>query len=144
MRAVYIESTSWDTHQNQGIETGSMANSIRDLSHALKSLSDGLRGRRAWLALVHTEFGRTVRPNGSRGSDHGHASLALVAGPGVRPGLHGNWPGLASANLTEGRDLAVTTDYRSVAWEVLQQHLGEPPPRPTFPGFQPQALGLFV
>ena len=144
VRAVFLESNSWDTHQNQGTESGSMANSIRDLSTALANLANGLRGKREWTALVHTEFGRTVRPNGSRGSDHGHGSLALLAGSRVRGGLHGDWPGLAESKLTEGRDLAVTADYRSVAWEVLRAHLGEPPPPTTFPGFEPSSLSLFA
>ena len=119
-----------------------MANSVRDLATAIQQLADGLEGRREWSLLVHTEFGRTVAPNGSRGSDHGHGSVALVAGSRVRGGLYGDWPGLGAANLTEGRDLAVTTDYRSVAGEVLRGHLGEAPPEDTFPGLQRSPLGL--
>ncbi len=142
VRAVFLETSSWDTHQNQGTEKGSMANALHDLATAIEKLSEGLQERREWLLMVHTEFGRTVAPNGSRGSDHGHGSVALVAGTRVRGGLYGDWPGLRQADLSEGRDLAVTTDYRSVAWEVLRGHLGQAPPRETFPGFEASPLGL--
>ena len=142
VRAVFLETSSWDTHQNQGTEKGSMANAVRDLATAIQKLSKGLEGRREWLLMVHTEFGRTVAPNGSRGSDHGHGSVALVAGTRVRGGLYGDWPGLRGADLSEGRDLAVTTDYRCVASEVLRGHLGQAPPGDTFPGFQASPLGL--
>jgi uncharacterized protein (DUF1501 family) len=72
-----------------------------------------------------TEFGRTVRENGNRGTDHGHASVSFVLGGAVRGGkVHGRWPGLANAALYEGRDLAVTTDFRDLLGELLARHLG--------------------
>jgi len=140
----FLESDGWDTHQNQGTEKGQMANHIADLGTAIADLAAGLEGRREWQVFVHTEFGRTVAPNGSRGSDHGHGSVALVAGSRVRGGVYGDWPGLRERDLSEGRDLKVTSDYRSVAWEVLKGHLGATPPPDTFPGFRPQALGFGV
>ena len=94
--------------------------------------------------MVMTEFGRSVRPNGSGGSDHGHGSVMLLAGARVRGGLQGDWPGLVERDLYEGRDLAVTTDWRCVLHEVLVAHLGTAPPPDTFPGFRPDALGLFA
>jgi uncharacterized protein (DUF1501 family) len=82
-----------------------------------------------------TEFGRTVRENGNRGTDHGHGSVALVLGGPVRGGrVHGRWPGLATPQLYEGRDLAVTTDFRDLLGELLVRHLGASDLRAVFPG----------
>ena len=89
-----------------------------------------------------TEFGRTVRPNGAGGTDHGHGSAILVAGPRVRGGIYGAWPGLDAASLHEGRDLPVTTDYRSVLTEVLASQLGTRAASAAFPGFEPRSLSL--
>ncbi len=143
LRAVALEAHGWDTHQRQGLEQGAMVRPLTELATALATLSEGLSGRRAWRAVVMTEFGRTVRPNGSGGSDHGHASAMLLAGPGVRPGVHGPWPGLADDRLHEGRDLTVATDYRDVLHEVLAATFG-PLPSQAFPGLSPKPLGLFV
>jgi len=142
VRAAFLESDGWDTHFDQGTGTGRMARAIRDLGDGLAALADGLGEQRDWLVVVMTEFGRTVRPNGSRGSDHGHGSVVLALGPSVRGGVYGDWAGLAADRLYEGRDLPVLTDWRSVLWEVLWAHLGETPPADTFPGFVPSSLGL--
>jgi uncharacterized protein (DUF1501 family) len=144
LRALCLESQDWDTHVRQGAETGTLANRARDLAEAMALLDASLHGRRELRVVVMTEFGRTVRPNGSGGSDHGHGSVMLLAGSRVRGGLHGDWPGLAERDLYEGRDLAVTTDWRCVLHEVLTAHLGAAPPPDTFPGFRPDALGLFA
>lgn len=144
IRAVALECHGWDTHQRQGLETGAMARPLQELAGALAALSDGLRGRRDWIALAMTEFGRTARPNGSEGTDHGHASVLLLAGPRVNPGVHGPWPGLAEGALYEGRDLAVATDYRHVLHEALAAHLGAAPPPQTFPGFAAKPLGVLA
>ncbi len=142
LRAVFLESSGWDTHQGQGTTSGAMARAVRDLGEAIARLRTASEGRSDWLIVVMTEFGRTVRPNGSRGTDHGHGSVMLVAGARVRGGLYGDWPGLDESRLYEGRDLPVTTDYRSVLTEVLRAHLGAPPPPDTFPDFAPTGLGL--
>lgn len=144
IRAVALECHGWDTHQRQGTETGSMTRPIQELASGMASLADALRGRRDWLAVAITEFGRTVRPNGSQGSDHGHGGVTLIAGPGVKPGVHGPWPGLTEGALHEGRDLAVATDYRHVLFEVLSATLRTAPPPQTFPGFAPKPLGLLA
>jgi uncharacterized protein (DUF1501 family) len=89
-----------------------------------------------------TEFGRTVRPNGGGGTDHGHGSAMLVAGPRVRGGVHGEWPGLAASSLHEGRDLPVATDWRSVLHELLSAHLGHAPASDTLPGFAASRTGV--
>ncbi len=143
LRAVFLESDGWDTHVNQGTETGGMATRVRDLAEAMATLSDGFRGRRELVVVAMTEFGRTVRPNGSRGSDHGHGSVMLVTGPRVRGGLHGDWRGLDEAVLYEGRDLPATTDWRDPLHAVLAAHLGTSPPTDTFPGHEPRRIGLF-
>jgi uncharacterized protein (DUF1501 family) len=84
-----------------------------------------------------SEFGRTARENGSRGTDHGHANVMFVLGGKVRGGkVYGRWPGLAPEVLNEGRDLALTTDYRAVCGEVLARHMNQRDLGRIFPGFQ--------
>jgi len=96
--------------------------------------------------LTMSEFGRTVAENGNRGTDHGHGTAMLVLGGAVRGGhVYGRWPGLGRHQLFEGRDLAVTTDFRTLFTEVAARHLGAPTAA-LFPGFtstQP-SLGLFA
>lgn len=144
IRAVTLESSGWDTHLRQGTGRGAMARAIRDLGDGLGRLFDALGEQRALRAVVLTEFGRTVAPNGSGGTDHGHGSVMLVAGAGVRGGVRGDWPGLERRRLHEGRDLPVATDFRSVLGAVLRAHLGGAAPRETFPGFEGAALDLFA
>ena len=82
------------------------------------------------------EFGRTVRENGYRGTDHGHATAMLVLGGRVTGGrMAGRWLGLAREQLYEGRDLAVTTDFRNLFAEMASRHLGVTTAAPLFPGF---------
>jgi uncharacterized protein (DUF1501 family) len=142
VRAAMLESGGWDTHSGQGREQGQLAGRIGELARALQTLLDGAGQHRELVLFVLTEFGRTVRPNGAGGSDHGHGSVMLVAGPRVRAGVHGDWPGLEERALWEGRDLPVSVDYRSVLFEVLRAHLGQVPPVETFPGFDPQPVGV--
>ncbi len=143
VRACFLSSSGWDTHTGQGAVAGAAANRLRDLAAGLAHLHARLGARRELVTVVMTEFGRTLRVNGSGGSDHGHGSVMLVAGPGVRGGVHGDWRGLGNAALYQGRDLPVLNDFRSVLWEVLRAHLGEEPPPGAFPGFAPERLGLF-
>nr|MBA3256374.1 DUF1501 domain-containing protein [Pyrinomonadaceae bacterium] len=83
-----------------------------------------------------SEFGRTVRENGNRGTDHGHANAMFVIGNNVRGGkVYGRWPGLKSEQLYEGRDLALTTDFRDVFGEVARKHLGTSNVQAVFPGY---------
>jgi uncharacterized protein (DUF1501 family) len=87
-----------------------------------------------------SEFGRTVRENGNRGTDHGHANAMFVLGNSVRGGkVYGQWPGLKSDQLYEGRDLALTTDFRDVFGEVATKHLGATNSNLIFPGYEPSA-----
>jgi len=86
--------------------------------------------------LTMSEFGRTARENGTRGTDHGHANAMFVVGGGVRGGkVYGEWPGLTNDKLYEGRDLALTTDFRDVFGEVASRHLGNANLQTVFPGY---------
>ncbi len=83
-----------------------------------------------------SEFGRTARENGNRGTDHGHANVMFVLGGPVKGGrVYGRWPGLQPGQLYEGRDLAVTTDFRQVLSEAVANHLGNKEVARVFPGF---------
>ena len=125
-RIAVIEATGWDTHANQGAERGQLATRLRALDDALGALRTSLGA--AWektAVLVVTEFGRTVAVNGTRGTDHGTASCAFLAGGAVAGGrVVSDWPGLATGSLYQGRDLAPTLDLRSVFKGVLSAHLG--------------------
>jgi uncharacterized protein (DUF1501 family) len=93
-----------------------------------------------------SEFGRTAHENGNRGTDHGHANCMFVMGGGIKGGkVYTRWPGLSEDHLNQGRDLAVTTDYRSVLGEIISKHMGDRDLKAVFPGFAndpKQFLGL--
>jgi uncharacterized protein (DUF1501 family) len=127
----------WDTHAYQGAERGQLANRLAELAGGLAAFTRDLGDRMSEVVvLTMTEFGRTVRENGNRGTDHGHGAAMLVMGGPVRGRMiHGPWPGLSREQLFEGRDLAVTTDFRSLFGEVAARHLGVPARAPLFPGF---------
>lgn len=126
-RIAALEAGGWDTHADQKRR---LVQPLRQLDDGLIALRDGL-GDDAWrrtVVLVMTEFGRTARINGTGGTDHGTATVAFLLGGAVRGGrVAGTWPGLAGPALFENRDLAPTTDVRSVALGVLQDHLAIPP-----------------
>src|SRR5260221_12115116 len=87
------------------------------------------------VVLTMSEFGRTAKENGNRGTDHGHANAMFVVGNTVRGGkVYGDWPGLKSDQLDEGRDLALTTDFRDVFGEIATKHLGTASLKTVFPG----------
>jgi uncharacterized protein (DUF1501 family) len=88
------------------------------------------------VVVTMSEFGRTAKENGNRGTDHGHANCMFLVGGDVKGGhVYGKWPGLNDHQLNEGRDLALTTDFRSVVGEVLSRHIGVADLSPVFPGF---------
>jgi len=134
----------WDTHVNQGGATGQLALRLNDFAKAISALVTDLGDRMADVAiLTMSEFGRTARQNGSGGTDHGHAGCLFVIGGSVKGGkVHGKWPGLEPEQLNEGRDLALTTDFRSVFGEVVRKHLGASALDKIFPGFSPTEIGL--
>jgi uncharacterized protein (DUF1501 family) len=95
--------------------------------------------------LTMSEFGRTVRENGNRGTDHGHANAMFVMGNSVRGGkVYGRWPGLKEDQLFEGRDLALTTDFREVFGEIAMQHLGAKDLKTVFPGYSIHEFKKFL
>ena len=124
-RIAVLELGGWDTHANQGGVSGALANQFAALDRGLDNLRQGLGG--AWsrtVIAVVTEFGRTVRVNGTRGTDHGTATAALLLGGAVNGGrVIADWPGLDDKQLHGGRDLRPTTDLRSIFKGVLEQHL---------------------
>jgi uncharacterized protein (DUF1501 family) len=137
LEVAFTDSGGWDTHAGQGGAQGALANRLGELGQGLAALHRDLGDRMAdVVVLTMSEFGRTVRENGNRGTDHGHATAMLVLGGPVRGGtMYGRWPGLAREQLFEGRDLAVTTDFRHLFSEIARRHLGVPASAPLFPGF---------
>ena len=135
----------WDTHVAQSSAQGQLANRLKDFGESLSAFAQDLGPRLADVCLVAmTEFGRTVHENGSHGTDHGTAGVMLVLGGGVRGGrVFGRWQGVDSAHLFEDRDLAVTTDFRSVLAEALEHQRGPMPLGAVFPEFTPSRVGLF-
>jgi uncharacterized protein (DUF1501 family) len=123
-----------------------MANRLKQLAEGLATFYRDLGDRVEDVVLITlSEFGRTARENGNRGTDHGHGNVMLVLGGPVRGGkVYGRWPGLAPELLYEGRDLDLTTDFRTVCGEVISRHLGQKELAQIFPGFLPasETLGL--
>ena len=139
LRVGCADAAGWDTHLAQPAQ---LANNLRQLGDSLAAFRRDLGKRADEVVLVAaTEFGRTVRQNGANGTDHGHGSIAFVLGGGVRGGkIHGRWPGLRDDQLYEGRDLAVTTDLRSVLAAAAAAQLGATDVEKLFPGFEGRAL----
>ena len=123
---VTLSLDGYDTHARQGAAQGVLANQLRIQDRVIGGLRDGLG--EAWartVIIIATEFGRTVRANGTGGTDHGTGSTLILAGGALRPGgIVGDWPGLSDGALFEGRDLAPTADIRSVFKGVLRDHMG--------------------
>ena len=145
LEVAFTEIGGWDTHANEGGATGQLANRLRELAGGLAAFYRDLGDRMEdVVVLTMSEFGRTARENGNRGTDHGHANVMFVMGGRVRGGkVYGRWPGLAPEALYEGRDLALTTDFRAVSSEVLTRHLGQKDLNRIFPGFRsPAPLGI--
>jgi uncharacterized protein (DUF1501 family) len=138
LEIAFTEIEGWDTHVAEGGATGQLANRLKDLGAGLGAFYQDLGDRMEDVILVTlSEFGRTARENGNRGTDHGHANVMFVIGGGVRGGkVYGLWPGLAPELLHEGRDLKLTTDYRTVCGEVLTRHLAQRELAKIFPGFR--------
>jgi uncharacterized protein (DUF1501 family) len=146
LEVAFAESGNWDHHANQGAATGQLAGRLDDLARSVAALVSDLGDRMHDVVIITmSEFGRAVVENGSRGTDHGHGNAMMVLGGGVRGGhVYGRWPGLRPEQRYEGRDLAVTTDFRSVFTEVVRGHLGLTDTSSVFPGFSAgHPLGLF-
>jgi len=139
LEVAFAEAGGWDTHTNQSQGNaparGQLANLLRDFSSSIAAFATDL-GKRMddVVVLTMSEFGRTARENGSRGTDHGHGNAMLVLGNSVNGGkVYGDWKGLKPDQLNEGRDLAVTTDFRDVFSEVAVKHLGSKDTAALFP-----------
>ena len=133
----FVDTGGWDNHVNEGGALGQMSNLLRDMGQGLAAFQRDLGDRMEDVVVVTmSEFGRTAHENGNRGTDHGHANCMLVMGGPVKGGkVYGKWPGLGPGQLNEGRDLALTTDFRSVLGEVIGGHLGNNNLHAIFPGF---------
>jgi uncharacterized protein (DUF1501 family) len=127
-RIAMIETNGWDTHSGQ---RGRLNAQLRDLDQTLAALKAGLDAEWAnTLVIVATEFGRTVHPNGTGGTDHGQASVSMLLGGAVAGGrVVADWPGLTQSALYEGRDLKPTTDLDALIAGALAQHYAVEPPR---------------
>jgi uncharacterized protein (DUF1501 family) len=136
VEAAFADIGGWDTHQNQGGATGQLANRLTEFSNAIAAFWQDMGADAENVTLVTmSEFGRTARQNGTGGTDHGHANVMFVLGGNVKGGkVYGRWPGIADEQLNEGRDLAVTTDFRNVLGEAAYTTLGARNLEAVFPG----------
>ena len=146
LEVAFADVGGWDTHVNQGGSTGQLASRLDDFAKSIAALTTDLGDRMADVTIMTmSEFGRTVRQNGNGGTDHGHASALFVIGGDVKGRkVYGTWPGLEPEQLHEGRDLALTTDFRSVFSEVAAKHLGATRLETVFPGFDVKHGGLGI
>jgi uncharacterized protein (DUF1501 family) len=137
LEVAFADVGGWDTHVNQGASQGQLAGRLDDFSRSIGALVDDFGDQLGdTVILTMSEFGRAVNENGNRGTDHGHGNAMIVIGGGVRGGrVYGKWPGLATDRRYDGRDLAVTTDFRDVFGEVVVRHLGVNDPKAIFPGY---------
>ena len=148
LEVAFAEMGGWDTHFNEvGARPtqGQLANLLSQFGSALAAFYQDLGDRMADVSVVTmSEFGRTARENGSRGTDHGHANVMFAFGGGIRGGkVYGEWPGLEQEQLYEQRDLQLTTDFRDVLGELVVRHLGNPRVTSVFPGYeQPKFRGI--
>jgi uncharacterized protein (DUF1501 family) len=136
VEAAFTDVSGWDTHHDQGSVNGQLSNRLRDFADTIAAFWRDLGDSAGDVTLVTmSEFGRTAHENGTGGTDHGHANAMFVLGGRVKGGkIYGRWPGLAKEQLNEGRDLALTTDYRVVLGEVVTRSLGASNLELIFPG----------
>ncbi len=141
VQVAFADIGGWDHHVNEGSTQGQIANVLNDFSRSLAAfwVDLGDLGEDT-VVVTMSEFGRTARENGNRGTDHGHANVMFVLGGPVKGGrVYGQWPGLDQSQLYEGRDLALTTDFRQVLGEAVSRHLGNAALDQVFPGFDGRA-----
>ena len=138
VEAAFSDIGGWDTHQNQGAATGQLANRLTEFANGIAAFWKDMGAESEHITLVTmSEFGRTARQNGTGGTDHGHANAMFILGGTVKGGkVYGQWPGLDNGQLNEGRDLAVTTDFRRVLGEAAYKTLGARNLQTVFPGAQ--------
>ena len=138
LEIAFADMGGWDTHVNQGNDQGQLAQRLAELGDALAAFAADLGERMGDVCvLTMSEFGRTVRENGTGGTDHGHGTAMLVLGGPVNgKRVAGRWPGLSPDARYEGRDVSVTTDFRDLFGEILTRHLGRRDLGAVFPGYQ--------
>ena len=138
LEVAFAESDNWDTHNNQGGARGQQANLFRDFAASIAAFATDLGKRMDDVVLLTmSEFGRTARENGTRGTDHGHGNAMFILGNSVKGGrVFADWKGLKNEQLNEERDLAVTTDFRDVFGEIASRHLGNKDLTKLFPGYK--------
>ncbi len=141
LEAAFADVGGWDHHVNEvgaRPSQGILANALRGFGQGLTAFWRDLGDRmQNVLVVTMSEFGRTARENGNRGTDHGHANVMFVLGARVQGGkVYGKWPGLEDEQLNEGRDLALTTDFRDVLGEIVYRHLGNHDLNTVFPGYE--------
>jgi uncharacterized protein (DUF1501 family) len=142
IEAAFADIDGWDHHQN---ENQQLPNLLNQFSTGIAGFCQDLGDRMEDVVIVTmSEFGRTAEENGNGGTDHGHGNVMMVLGGPVNGGkIYGEWPGLEREQLYERRDLAVTTDFRTVLSELVRVHLGQKDLSLVFPGFKAEAsLGL--
>ncbi|MBE7173101.1 MAG: DUF1501 domain-containing protein [Williamsia sp.] len=146
LEIAFTESGGWDTHFNQGAENGTFARNVEDLSNSITAFWTDIGAYQDEVdVMTMTEFGRTVRQNGTGGTDHGRGSCMFILGNDVNGGLvHGNMPALAQENLEDGRDVPVTTDFRTVFCEVADRHLNIHNDPVLFPEWKGKAIGVMA
>ncbi|MGC2419548.1 MAG: DUF1501 domain-containing protein [Candidatus Acidiferrales bacterium] len=147
LEVAFLDSGGWDHHVNEGGVQGQLSNLLRDLGQGIAAFHQDMGDRMGDVVFVSmSEFGRTAHENGNRGTDHGHANCMFVMGGHVKGGkVYTRWPGMNDGQLYQDRDLAVTTDYRSVLSEIMTKHMGDRDLKSVFPGFEndpQQFLGL--
>jgi uncharacterized protein (DUF1501 family) len=142
VQVAFTDIGGWDHHVNEGASEGQLGMLLKEFSGSLAAFGQDLGALAAETVVVTmSEFGRTARENGTRGTDHGHANVMFVMGGAVRGGkVYGRWPGLANEQLYEQRDLVLTTDFRQVMAEAVARQLGNPRPERVFPGFRNPGL----
>jgi uncharacterized protein (DUF1501 family) len=148
LEVAFTDEKGWDHHSNEvgnRPAIGPLADKLADLGTSLAAFYTDLDHRMTDVSVVvMSEFGRTAKQNGSRGTDHGHANVMFVLGGAIKGGkVYGEWPGLEPEQLYEGRDLQVTTDFRDVLAELVVRHRGDHNIEKVFPGYQPRFRGLF-
>ena len=144
VQVAFADIGGWDHHVNEGSTQGQLANVLGEFSQSLAAFWTDLGDLgEETVVVTMSEFGRTARENGDRGTDHGHANVMFVLGGPVKGGkVYGRWPGLDAAQLHEGRDLELTTDFRRVVGEAVYRHLDNRALDQVFPGFENRPAGF--
>ncbi len=146
LEVAFTESGGWDTHYNQGTQNGAFARNVNDLSSCITAFWNDIEAYHDQVdVMTMTEFGRTVKQNGTGGTDHGRGSCMFILGNDVKGGMvHGNMPTLSIENLEDKRDVPVTTDFRSVFSEVADRHLNISNDKVLFPEWDGKKIGVMM